>query len=88
MGYREFRTVVKRLDCDLVHIPNLFSIPRALPCPYVMTVHDILEHLSRAREQTGIWRSLHFQLTKRVLQRGRAHLRSLKLHQIGNRKAV
>src|SRR5208282_4311357 len=41
MGFREFRTVVKRLECDLVHIPNLFSIPRALPCPYVMTVYDI-----------------------------------------------
>ena len=69
MGFWEFRTIVKRLECDLVHIPNLFSIPRALPCPYVMTVHDILEHLSRAREQTGFWRSLHFQLTKRVLRR-------------------
>jgi glycosyltransferase involved in cell wall biosynthesis len=66
-SYREFRTVVKRMDCDLVHIPNLFSVPRGLSCPYVMTVHDILEHLSRAREQTGFWRSLHFQLTKRVL---------------------
>jgi glycosyltransferase involved in cell wall biosynthesis len=66
-SFREFRTVVKRLDCDLVHIPNLFSVPRGLSCPYVMTVHDILEHLSRAREQTGFWRSLHFQLTKRVL---------------------
>jgi glycosyltransferase involved in cell wall biosynthesis len=66
-SYREFRTLVKQLDCDLVHIPNLFSIPRSLSCPYVMTVHDILEHLSRAREQTGFWRSLHFQLTKRVL---------------------
>ena len=73
MGYREFRLVVKRLECDLVHIPNLFSIPRALPCPYVMTVHDILEHLSLAREQTGIRRSLHFQLTKRVL-RGAARI--------------
>jgi glycosyltransferase involved in cell wall biosynthesis len=66
-SYREFRTVVKRLECDLVHIPNLFSVPRALSCPYVMTVHDILEHLSSSREQTGFWRSLHFQLTKRVL---------------------
>jgi glycosyltransferase involved in cell wall biosynthesis len=67
MGFQEFRTIVKRLDCDLVHIPNLFSIPRALPCPYVMTVHDILDHLARAREQTGMWRSLYFQMTKRVL---------------------
>src|SRR6202171_6873771 len=37
-GYREFRGVLKQLDCDLVHIPNLFSVPRGLPCPYVMTV--------------------------------------------------
>ena len=73
MGYREFRTVVQRLECDLVHIPNLFSIPRALPCPYVMTVHDILEHLSRVQQRTGFWRSLHFQLTKRVL-RGAARI--------------
>jgi glycosyltransferase involved in cell wall biosynthesis len=72
-SYREFRAIVKRLECDLVHIPNLFSIPRALPCPYVMTVHDMLEHLSRAREQTGFWGSLHFQLTKRVL-RGAARI--------------
>jgi glycosyltransferase involved in cell wall biosynthesis len=67
-GYRAFRTTVRRLDCDLVHVPNLFSVPRALPCPYVMTVHDMLEHMSRAREQTGFWRSLHFQLTRNVLR--------------------
>jgi glycosyltransferase involved in cell wall biosynthesis len=67
-GYREFRTVLRGLSCDLVHFPNLFSVPRALPCPYVMTVHDMLEHLSRAREQSGFWRSLHFQLTRRVLR--------------------
>src|SRR5207302_9670945 len=66
-GYREFRAALKGLDCDLVHIPNLFSIPRRLPCPYVMTVHDMLEHMSRSREQNGFWRSLHFQMTKRVL---------------------
>ncbi|MGA7218715.1 MAG: glycosyltransferase family 1 protein [Candidatus Sulfotelmatobacter sp.] len=67
-GYREFRTVVKRLDCDLVHIPNLFSVPRMLPCPYVMTVHDMLDHLARARQQTGFWGAWHFQWTKRVLK--------------------
>ena len=72
-GYREFRTALRRLDVNLVHIPNLFSIPRGLPCPYVMTVHDMLEHMSRAREQSGFWRSLHFQLTKRVLG-GAAHI--------------
>jgi glycosyltransferase involved in cell wall biosynthesis len=66
-GYREFRSAVKGLSCDLVHIPNLFSVPRALPCPYVMTVHDMLEHMSRPRDHGGFWRSLHFQSTKRVL---------------------
>ena len=66
-GYHEFRAALKRMPCDLVHIPNLFSVPRALPCPYVMTVHDMLEHMSSAREQNGVWRSLYFQLTKRVL---------------------
>jgi glycosyltransferase involved in cell wall biosynthesis len=67
-GYLEFRAVLERLRCDLVHIPNLFSVPRDMPCPYVMTVHDMLEHMSRAREQNGFWRSVHFQLTKRVLR--------------------
>jgi glycosyltransferase involved in cell wall biosynthesis len=67
-GYREFRGSLKGLSCDLVHIPNLFSIPRALPCPYVMTVHDMLDHMSRSRQRGGLWRSLHFQLTRRVLQ--------------------
>lgn len=66
-GYREFRLAVKQLECDLVHIPNLFSVPRNLACPYVMTVHDMLEHMSWARGQNGFWRSLHFQLTKRTL---------------------
>jgi glycosyltransferase involved in cell wall biosynthesis len=67
-GYREFRIAVKRTNCDLVHIPNLFSVPRFLPCPYVMTVHDMLEHMSRARQQTGFWSAWHLQMTKRVLQ--------------------
>jgi glycosyltransferase involved in cell wall biosynthesis len=67
-GYREFRTALMKLNCDLVHIPNLFSVPRFLPCPYVMTVHDMLEHMSRARQQTGFWGAWHLQMTKRVLQ--------------------
>src|SRR5260370_28692171 len=54
-GYRAFRAALKQLDCDLVHIPNLFSVPRALPCPYVMTVHDMLEHMSRSRQRSGFW---------------------------------
>jgi glycosyltransferase involved in cell wall biosynthesis len=32
-----------------------------------MTVHDVLEHMSRTRGHSGVRRSLHFHLTRRVL---------------------
>jgi glycosyltransferase involved in cell wall biosynthesis len=67
-GYQEFRTALKRLNCDLVHIPNLFSVPRLLPCPYVMTVHDMLEHMSRTRQQAGLWGACNMQMTRQVLR--------------------
>jgi glycosyltransferase involved in cell wall biosynthesis len=67
-GWWEFRAVLQRLNCDLLHVPNVFSVPRALPCPYVMTVHDMLEHMSLGRERNSLWRSVHFQLTRQVLR--------------------
>jgi glycosyltransferase involved in cell wall biosynthesis len=67
-GYFECRTMIKRLRCDIAHIPHLFSIPRNLPCPYVMTVHDLLEHMYGAGEGSGLKRSLHFHLTRHVLK--------------------
>lgn len=67
-GYVEFRASLKRLQCDLVHIPHLFWMPRNLPCPYVITVHDVLEHMYRARDRSSLRRSLHFHLTRRVLR--------------------
>jgi glycosyltransferase involved in cell wall biosynthesis len=72
-GYLECRAILKRIRCDLVHIPHLFWFPRTLPCPYVMTVHDLLEHMYGARKSSGFKRSLHFQLTRRVL-RGAARI--------------
>ncbi|MGA9039517.1 MAG: glycosyltransferase family 1 protein [Terriglobales bacterium] len=67
-GYMECRAILKRLKCDLLHVPHLFWLPRNLPCPYVMTVHDLLEHMYGARGSSGLKRSLHFQLTRRVLR--------------------
>ena len=72
-SYFNFRAILKRLNCDLVHIPHLFWLPQNLPCPYVMTVHDVLDHMYRARDQSGLRRSLHFFLTHRAL-RGAARL--------------
>lgn len=66
-GHHECRRTLKRLRCDLVHVPHLFAIPRRLPCPYVITVHDVLEHMYRAREKVGMKQSAHSYLTRRVL---------------------
>jgi len=68
-GEMQYRTVVKRLNCDLTHIPHLYWFPRRLPCPYVLTAHDLLDHLYRAREGSSVKRFLHFNFTRRVLVR-------------------
>ncbi len=67
-GYFECRSSLRDLHCDLAHIPHLFWLPRSLPCPYVMTVHDVLDHMYRAHKGSGLRRSLHFQMTRRVLR--------------------
>ena len=67
-GWLQFRSVVRQSRCDLVHIPQLSWLPRALPCPYVMTVHDLQEYLVGAHRTSGFKRSAHFQLTRRVLE--------------------
>jgi glycosyltransferase involved in cell wall biosynthesis len=65
----DFRRVVSRERCDLVHVPNLSSMPQSLPCPYVVTVHDLLDYMYRAGKGSAGRRLLHFHLTKRVLTR-------------------
>ena len=66
-GSVEFRAIVRRLGCDVAHIPHLFWMPRGLNCPYVVTVHDLLEHMYGARGNSSLRRRLHFYLTRRVL---------------------
>ena len=68
-GNLDFRAIVRRLDCDVVHIPHLFWIPRGLGCPYVLTVHDLLEHMYGSRDASSLLRSLHFYMTRRVLRK-------------------
>jgi len=45
-----------------------FRAARSLPCPYVLTVHDVLEHMSRTNGRSDIRRLLNFQLTRRALK--------------------
>ena len=68
-GSLEFRAIVRRLHCDVVHIPHLFWIPRGLPCPYVVTVHDLLDHMYGARGRSNLRQNLQLQLTRRALSK-------------------
>lgn len=67
-GFFQGHAIVRRLSCDLVHIPHLFWRPRYLPCRYVITVHDMLDHMYRGRNGSGFKRTFHFQLTRRALK--------------------
>ncbi|MGE5207012.1 MAG: glycosyltransferase family 4 protein [Chlamydiota bacterium] len=68
-GYLGFRSILRHERCQLVHIPHLSWMPQSLPCPYVITVHDVLDHMARLRDHSGLRRAAHFHLTRRVLQR-------------------
>ncbi|MGE0405015.1 MAG: glycosyltransferase family 4 protein [Candidatus Korobacteraceae bacterium] len=68
-GYFGFRNVLKHYNCDLVHIPHLFWVPQMLPCPYVVTVHDLLDFMYRATNGSSFRRTLHFHCTRQVLKR-------------------
>jgi glycosyltransferase involved in cell wall biosynthesis len=68
-GYFGFRDVLRHYKCDLVHIPHLLWTPLRLPCPYVVTVHDVLDFMYRAESSGGLRRSVHRYCTQRVLNR-------------------
>ncbi len=66
-GYFGFRQVLRHYRCDLVHIPHLLWTPLQLPCPYVVTVHDVLDFMYRAQNGGGMRRALHRYCTQLVL---------------------
>src|SRR5882757_8832768 len=76
-GGLEFRAIMRRLQCDVAHIPHLFWIPRGLPCPYVLTVHDLLDHMYGSRDGSNLRRNLHLQLTRRALRQAARGLAGL-----------
>ncbi|HKW17486.1 MAG TPA: glycosyltransferase family 1 protein [Terriglobales bacterium] len=67
-GELQCRTVIKRLKCHLTHIPHLFWFPNHLTCPYVVTAHDLLDHMYRARGGSDFKRFIHFNMTRRMLR--------------------
>jgi len=68
-GYIGFSRVLRHYACDLVHIPHLSWTPLYLPCPYVITVHDVLDFMYRTHNGSGIRRTANRYLTDRVLRR-------------------
>jgi len=66
-NYLQFRNIVGRLHCDLVHVPHTFWRPRAAPCPYVMTVHDVLDYLYRVKGHSNFSQHVHYRLTRFAL---------------------
>jgi len=68
-SYLELNRILKQHRCDLLHVPHLFWKPQSVPCPYVVTVHDLLDHLYRVNSASWAKRQLHFEFTKRVLHR-------------------
>jgi glycosyltransferase involved in cell wall biosynthesis len=66
-GYFEFRRAVRSCQCDVVHFPQMFWRPRPTGCPYIVTVHDLLDYLYRNHAHSNLARGLRFHLTRRVL---------------------
>jgi glycosyltransferase involved in cell wall biosynthesis len=68
-SYLELNRILKHHRCDLLHVPHLFWKPQSVPCPYVVTVHDLLDHLYRVNSASWLKRDMHFSFTRRVLHR-------------------
>ena len=67
--YFHFQNIIRRHACDVVHVPHLFWVPQYMPCPYVVTVHDLLEYLYPQNGGTGWKRWMQDYLTHRTLTR-------------------
>jgi glycosyltransferase involved in cell wall biosynthesis len=63
----DFRSLVRRAGCDVVHVPYMFWRPLWITCPYVVTVHDLLIFFQRTGNGSGFYRNAHLWLTRRAL---------------------
>ena len=64
-----FRELLVAHRVDLLHIPHMFKTPRFAPCPYVVTVHDLLDFLNRKENQTRWQNTIRFRLAQYGLRR-------------------
>jgi glycosyltransferase involved in cell wall biosynthesis len=67
--YLEMQRVVNTHGVDLVHVPHTFWRPLLTRAPYVITVHDLLDYMYRARTNNGMRRAFHSYMTQRVMDK-------------------
>jgi len=69
-GYFALRRCIRDERCDVLHIPTLFWLPPYLPpCPFLVTIHDLLDYMYRATKGTPRMRGmLNFYSTRYMLQ--------------------
>ena len=67
-SYLELNRILRQHKCDLLHVPHLFWKPQSVPCPYVVTVHDLLDHMYKLKSDSWMKQSIHYHLTKRTLE--------------------
>jgi glycosyltransferase involved in cell wall biosynthesis len=67
-SYLAFRNLLKQHEAQLLHIPHLYKTPRFSPCPYVVTVHDLLAFLQRRTRQTAFQGKLRLEMARYALR--------------------
>lgn len=67
----ELWNFLKEVRCSLFHSPS-FIIPFALPCPWILTLHDLI-HVQRPQDYTWL-HQCYFKQLKRFLRRARGIL--------------
>jgi glycosyltransferase involved in cell wall biosynthesis len=67
-NYLEMHRVVNAQEVDVVHVPHTFWRPVITKAPFVITVHDLLDYMYRARTSNGLRRSIHSYMTRQVMR--------------------
>jgi glycosyltransferase involved in cell wall biosynthesis len=66
-NYLEMHKVINAHEVDLIHVPHTFWRPLITRAPYVITVHDLLDYMYRARTNNGMRRMMHQYFTRQVM---------------------
>ncbi len=66
-NYLEMHRVINAHEVDLIHVPHTFWRPLITKAPYVITVHDLLDYMYRARTNNGMRRTIHSYMTRQVM---------------------